>query len=199
MDFILQKGETKEFEGILFAFEDSTSAANIIFYRKNNELFFSTNIPLSKTSMMEQKQEMILPGKDMVAQQKTIFRTENLLFVLKTFLPNARKNITQVSPEMNKSGIIMEGKNALVFNVTDGNATQRVNMLVSDNQQTTKATCTLNGTAVEIEYGSLSQILPFGIKLRDFVLERYPGSNSPSSYAIPITSGSVVSKTSIEV
>jgi len=187
MDFILQKGETKEFEGILFAFEDSTSAANIIFYRKNDELFFSTNIPLSKTSMMEQKQDMILPGKDMVAQQKTIFRTENLLFVLKTFLPNARKNITQVSPEMNKAGIIMEGKNALVFNVTDGNATQRVNMLVADNQQTAKAACTLNGTTVEIEYGSLSHQLPFGIKLRDFVLERYPGSNSPSSFASEIT------------
>ncbi len=90
MDFILQKGETKEFEGILFAFEDSTSNANIIFYRKNNELFFSTNIPLSKTSMMEQKQEMILPSKDRVAQQKTIFRTENLLFVLKNLSLRSR-------------------------------------------------------------------------------------------------------------
>jgi len=195
MDFILQKGETKEFEGILFAFEDSTSAANIIFYRKNNELFFSTNIPLSKTSMMEQKQEMILPGKEIVAQQKTIFRTENLLFVLKTFLPNARKNITQVSPEMNKAGIMLEGKNALIFNVTDGNATQRVNLLAGDDQQTTKANCTLNGTAIEIEYGTLSLRLPFGIKLRDFVLERYPGSNSPSSYASEITVIDTLSKT----
>ncbi len=195
MDFILQKGETKEFEGILFAFEDSTSAANIIFYRKNNELFYSTNIPLSKTSMMEQKQEMILPGKDMVAHQKTIFRTENLLFVLKTFLPNARKNITQVSPEMNKAGIMLEGKNALVFNVTDGNATQRVNLLAGNDQQTTKANCMLNGTSVEIEYGALSHRLPFGIKLRDFVLERYPGSNSPSSYASEITVIDTLSKT----
>lgn len=195
MDFILQKGETKEFEGILFAFEDSTSNANIIFYRKNNELFFSTNIPLSKTSMMEQKQEMILPSKDRVAQQKTIFRTENLLFVLKNFLPNARKNITQVTPEMNKAGIVLEGKNALIFNVTDGNVTQRVNLLVGNDQQTVKAACALNGSTVEIEYGSLSHQLPFGIKLRDFVLERYPGSNSPSSYASEITVIDTLTKT----
>lgn len=195
MEFILQKTEVKEFEGVVFAFENPESKANIHFYRKGNELFFRTDIPLSKTSMMEQKQEMILPGKEMEAQQKTIFRAENLLFVVKTYLPNARKSLTQMSPEMNKAGIMLEGKNALVFSVTDGNATQQVNLLTSDNEATSKATCTLNGTTVGIEYGSLSHRLPFGIKLRDFELERYPGSNSPSSYASEITVIDTLSKT----
>ncbi|MCX6326481.1 MAG: c-type cytochrome biogenesis protein CcsB [Bacteroidia bacterium] len=34
----------------------------------------------------------------------------------------------------------------------------------------------------KISYGSKSTILPFSIKLNDFVLERYPGSDSPSGY-----------------
>jgi cytochrome c-type biogenesis protein CcsB len=39
------------------------------------------------------------------------------------------------------------------------------------------------GTKVHIEYGSKSLTLPFSIKLDDFVLNRYPGSMSPSSYS----------------
>lgn len=43
-----------------------------------------------------------------------------------------------------------------------------------------------NDTAIEISYGSKPLILPFEIKLKDFKLERYPGSSSPSSYSSDI-------------
>ena len=42
-------------------------------------------------------------------------------------------------------------------------------------------------TVLSIEYGSKLLKLPFAIKLRDFQLDRYPGSNSPSSYASEVT------------
>jgi cytochrome c-type biogenesis protein CcsB len=40
---------------------------------------------------------------------------------------------------------------------------------------------------VNIVYGSKNINLPFSIKLRDFQLDRYPGSMSPSSYASEVT------------
>jgi len=40
---------------------------------------------------------------------------------------------------------------------------------------------------VSIVYGSKPMKLPFAIKLRDFQLDRYPGSKSPSSYASEVT------------
>ncbi|MEA2027998.1 MAG: cytochrome c biogenesis protein CcsA [Campylobacterota bacterium] len=40
---------------------------------------------------------------------------------------------------------------------------------------------------VHIVYGSKPMKLPFAIKLRDFQLDRYPGSKSPSSYASEVT------------
>jgi hypothetical protein len=40
----------------------------------------------------------------------------------------------------------------------------------------------LDGNTVELSYGSKSITLPFSIKLNDFILERYPGSSSPSGY-----------------
>ncbi|MGM0520182.1 MAG: cytochrome c biogenesis protein CcsA [Campylobacterota bacterium] len=42
-------------------------------------------------------------------------------------------------------------------------------------------------TSVTLSYGSKVLKLPFSIKLRDFQLDRYPGSMSPSSYASEIT------------
>jgi len=40
---------------------------------------------------------------------------------------------------------------------------------------------------VTLEYGSKQLSLPFSIKLRDFQLDRYPGSMAPSSYASEVT------------
>jgi len=41
----------------------------------------------------------------------------------------------------------------------------------------------INGVSFKAGFGSIASQLPFEIKLVDFQLERYPGSNSPSSYA----------------
>lgn len=42
-------------------------------------------------------------------------------------------------------------------------------------------------TIVTLEYGSKTLQLPFAIHLKDFQLDRYPGSMSPSSYASEVT------------
>jgi cytochrome c-type biogenesis protein CcsB len=44
-----------------------------------------------------------------------------------------------------------------------------------------------DGTLLKLEYGSKPMELPFQIKLDDFVLERYAGSMSPSSYSSHVT------------
>lgn len=40
----------------------------------------------------------------------------------------------------------------------------------------------VDGNIIEISFGAEELILPFKLRLSDFVLERYPGSNSPSGY-----------------
>jgi hypothetical protein len=44
-----------------------------------------------------------------------------------------------------------------------------------------------NGKKISIGYGGIIFKLPFGIKLRTFELEKYPGSESPSSFSSKIT------------
>ncbi|MDD3321336.1 MAG: cytochrome c biogenesis protein CcsA [Paludibacter sp.] len=187
MDFILMNEETNLFEGLAFGFGDSIKNSDVNLKLENNELYFSSRYPVSGMSMMQKDESVMLPGKYYPAQQKTIYKAENVIFVLKTYLPKAKKNLSQVTPEMNKSGITIEGKNAIVFKVSNGNISKKVNVLSADNQVSQPAKCELGNVKVSVSYGVLAKKLPFYITLREFVLDRYPGSNSPSSYASEIT------------
>ena len=142
---------------------------------------------MAKMGMMEKEEAMIMPGQLNSVEQKTIYKTGSIIFVLKTYLPKAKKSLTQMTPDMNKSGVIRQGKNAITFRVSDGNTTKTIHVLCSENQSSQPASCMLNGVKVTVDYGMLKRKLPFSITLREFQLDRYPGSNSPSSYASEIT------------
>jgi len=186
-DFILLNGETNNLGDISFSLNDSTRKAQVAFSVVNNQLYFKSTLPMAKMGMMEKEEAMIMPGQLNSAEQKTIYKTGSLIFVLKTYLPKAKKSLTQMTPDMNKSGVIRQGKNAIIFRVSDGNTTKTVNVLSSENQSSQPASCMLNGVKVTVDYGMLKRKLPFSITLREFQLDRYPGSNSPSSYASEIT------------
>jgi len=187
MDFILLNGESNKFGDVTFAFGDTLHKADISFSLVGNQLFFKTALPLSKMSMMQKSESIMMPGAIILAEQKTIYKADNILFVLKTYMPKAKKNLTQATPDTEKTGIIKKGKDAIIFKVSDGNITKRINVLSSENQVSQPATCRLNDVKVSVSYGMLQHKLPFNITLRSFQLDRYPGSNSPSSYASEIT------------
>ena len=187
MDFILMGGETNQFEEVSFAFGDTIHQANIRFSVVDNQLYFKSVLPIAKMGMMQKDESELMPNTLYPAQQKTIYKAEKVIFVLKTYIPKAKKNLTQVTPDMNKSGIMIKGKNAIIFKVSDGNITKRVNVLSAENQISAPVTCELNNVKVSLSYGMLQPKLPFSITLRAFELERYAGSNSPSSYASEIT------------
>ena len=170
-----------------FAFADSTIKADIHFTMDGDQLFMQANTPLSKMAMMESNEAMIPAGTLLPAQEKTIYKTGNMVFVLKKFLTKAKKSLTQFTADMNKMGVMIQPKNAILFNVSDGSASKKVNVLTAENETPHPGICLLNDVKISIEYGNIPQRLPFSITLRDFQLDRYPGSNSPSSYASEIT------------
>ena len=45
----------------------------------------------------------------------------------------------------------------------------------------------LGNTLVTASYGAKYVSLPFSIRLHDFIMDRYPGTNSASSYASEVT------------
>ena len=74
------------------------------------------------------------------------------------------------------------GQNAFIFHLSGGKESADLTLWDRESEQTANSLCVIDGKTVEISYGSKITNLPFSIKLNDFILERYPGSNSPSGY-----------------
>lgn len=186
-DIILTAGETMESNGIRFSFANTAVKSDILFSVKGEKLFTQSNFPIAKMSMMENSEVIEQPGTILATETKTIYKTANLVFVLKKFLPHSRKSLTQFSPEMNKMGVMIKAKNAIVFDVNDGEVSKKINVFSAEGEVLNPSSCTLNDVKVSISYGNIPQKLPFSITLQQFQLDRYPGSNSPSSYSSEIT------------
>lgn len=187
MELTLMAGESNEYGGERFSFGDTTGKADINFSIDGDNLFMKSNAPLARMGMMETGESTIAPGTLVPAQEKTIFKTNQVVFVLKKYYQHAKKSLTQYNPESNKMGVMMKGKTAIVFNVNEGNTSKHINVMTSETDASEPGTCLINDVKVSISYGNLPQKLPFSITLREFQLDRYPGSNSPSSYASEIT------------
>jgi hypothetical protein len=86
-----------------------------------------------------------------------------------------------------KSPIKNAGADYLVVEVSDGKLTERVELKGGKDAIPDRAVFQLNGMNYEMEYGSIRIDLPFAVKCRDFQLDRYPGSESPSSFASEVT------------
>ena len=77
--------------------------------------------------------------------------------------------------------------NILKVNASINDKTQLLTLVGTRGVQGMPATANLGDMNVTLSYGSKVMDLPFSIALRDFELQRYPGSMSPSSYASEVT------------
>ena len=75
----------------------------------------------------------------------------------------------------------------ITLNATINKKSKAFTIVPNSDKSDIKKTEKIGDTIVSIDYGPKTIKLPFSIKLRDFQLDRYPGSNSPSSYASEVT------------
>ncbi len=105
--------------------------------------------------------------------------------VLAKIIPNASEQTTTAGEHKAVAvnpGEQNTGQNAFIFHLKGGNESTTVYLWDKQNEKVASGSCIVDGKTVEISYGSMSTKLPFSIKLNNFVLERYPGSSSPSGY-----------------
>ena len=174
---VIQKGERKSAGGISIGFESADSAdVNISF----NGIAFQMNsrLELGEMSMMSQA---VTP-----AETRQTAKAERDADNISKWDKNCSaadacsrcsdstcsKSCTSRAPDrMPLFFIFQERKDSSDLTLWD-----------MESEQTSEVSDIIDGKTVEISYGSKITNLPFSIKLNDFILERYPGSNSPSGY-----------------
>jgi cytochrome c-type biogenesis protein CcsB len=178
----LEPGEKKGFSEYHISFNTEPDITDIRITYDGSQLFLKATDSILFMNMITNITEMLAPDSSHQLKQRTLYRMGNMSFIVKKFYESAKTILTSTSGQEGINSfdafiakIIVEGESQ-ILPVYGGRG------FLSKNTETS-----INGVDITINYGPKKRILPFSIRLDDFQLERYPGSNSPSSYASEVT------------
>jgi cytochrome c-type biogenesis protein CcsB len=163
-----------------FNSKNNFTQKNVIsIFVKDEKLFMSHDMDLGYLKMDDQSQGELKANKNQEFNTRILYRFASNGFVLRQFDPYAEKKIV-TDP---KASAQRPGKDAFRFKISVDDVSQEVMVFGQVGTIARESHNEINGVDVHISYGSKRLQLPFSIYLKDFQLDRYPGSMSPASYA----------------
>lgn len=176
-NLILKKGDVRLFNGISIGFFP-VGEAEIKITADSSLFFVQSQRSMNITSMVTQESRMVKEGIAVEMKPMQIITIDNIRLVPQKMV--FKGSVGPVSVDRNMENT---GKNVFVFNLMAGKKLKAaINIWDTGMEGMASGTASLGNETLGVFYGSLERILPFSIHLNDFVLDRYPGSNSPSGY-----------------
>jgi cytochrome c-type biogenesis protein CcsB len=120
--------------------------------------------PVEKGKPIQLKPMQVVTVNDV----KIVPQAMSLAGIVKAVSVNSKEEITD--------------QNAFIFHLNSGNESQSIYLWDRSAERDATGSAIIDGSSVTVFYGSRATKLPFAIRLNDFILERYPGSTSPSGY-----------------
>ncbi len=170
--------EPKIFKSAKFLIGTPTDSADFLFFQKGNIFYLSSTHKLEQKNMQTQKDTSLTANTPHPIVPDVLYSSDSVRFVVTRILPHA--DIQQVSTGAKET---LSSINVLKGNITYKNQKQDFILTGSRSAEAKPKTFTIGGEKLSLAYGLKAIPLPFSLKLKDFQLERYPGSGSPSSYA----------------
>ena len=174
----IEEGEMKDINNLLFAFnkEDAPRGSLKIERNANGEFTVVSPFEIGFMKMADKSRGVI--DKDTVQEfaMKRLYTLGGLNFVFKGYHESVEMTYTQGNEKDNYA-------DGLVLDVKVDDEEKQVTVLGGKGIVSQSEKFTLNGMNFDLAYGSIYYTAPFYIQLNDFQLERYPGSQSPASFA----------------
>ncbi len=179
VDFNLKPGDRKQLQGITIGFETNGEVNDVNLSISNSSLMFSAKDSVTVSGMTQGPPEIIAPGEIVEVNNQKVYSVADISFAVKQFFMKGKTQLVYSPPEQNAR----PNPDAMLVEVSSGNTAKNLVVYGSKGEPGQPYTTNINGVNVSVSYGAKRIDLPFSIYLEDFQLERYPGSNSPSSYA----------------
>ncbi len=181
-EYFLKEKDQMNVLGTLFNFDEpSTNHAFNIRY-ENGQLFFITDVAYTQMQMATQHKDTLLPGVYHPLLIRHLYSSDQQSFVIADFKPTGRVEVISSSEKMNSNST-----GGLNMKITINGQEQIFFLYGTRGVEGNPKVLTVGDTDISIAYGSKRVNLPFELKLNQFIMERYPGTNSASSYASEIT------------
>ncbi|HKI89635.1 MAG TPA: cytochrome c biogenesis protein ResB, partial [Draconibacterium sp.] len=168
------KGDVLDYPGFTVGFESPQQTA-IKFFMKNGELFMTTAKDIQETTMATQETVTFNAGDTIQAKKMFLYGYGDYKFLIRNFYPSATYTAVKSQNQTNEDAVMIQ--------ISDGINQQTVPVFGHSGVAPDTISVPLGTGALKLAYGSLPITVPFSIYLKDFQLERYPGSQSPSSFA----------------
>lgn len=172
--YFFTKGDLLDYPGFKVGFE-TISEPDIRFFRQNNQLYMTAGKPLTETTMATQEKLTFSAGDTIQVKSMFLYGYDGFQFLIRSFLPGATFSAVKSQNETHEDAVIIQ--------ISDGIRTQTVPVFGHSGMSPDTVQVPLGNGTLELAYGALPLEVPFSIYLKDFQLERYPGSESPSSFA----------------
>lgn len=180
--FSLFENETKPLGSRQVSFQTETQSPNAFSISETSEGLF-IRLPEDGKLINMMSSESIPLKKDSLYkfEEQKVYQAGDQSLILRTYYKHAQTGVEQ-STNGQKTGL-----NAIKFTLSnsDGKQIESYALGVKGYMAPAKH-IDFDGKHFDVSYGSKYINLPFSLKLVDFQLDRYPASNSPSSYASEI-------------
>lgn len=176
----IKRGTTQNIHNILVSFDVPEKNASVNFYYDEGNLKMISKNNGDWLRMADQKRGQIVKDSAQHFQFLTLHTINGLQFVI---------------PKSPEKGIMktLSGKkdnkkyDTVIFDVTTNNKTERVELYGGQFNVDNVEEFSIGDLNFRAWYGAKKRHTPFNVKLNDFQLEKYPGSESAAAYASEIT------------
>ncbi len=172
----LAEGQTRSFDDFKIGFANDTSL-DVRITLQDGSFKVIPKVDLNRMSMMTRETETIAAGEEADFEEMVIYNTPSYRIVPQKLSTSGM--IMPVSVDRQNS---VEGKDAFELEVRWGSETEKLYVYDIYSGSIDSTWTTFGDMRFVLSYGPKKIDLPFTIMLKDFILERYPGSSSPSGY-----------------
>ena len=172
---LLPTGQTKKIGNLSFSFNDTTNSTAVSIIAKNGELEVKTTVDATVMSMATQIQDTVSTHIYHPFLLRSLYNFSGVQVVARNYNPSGKIDIATVKEAKNN-----EYPDALYLKVSSEGQSKSVVYFASHNALNDPVNIKLNDISASVSFGAIVVPLPFSLQLNQFILERYPGSNSPS-------------------
>ena len=182
-EYFISMGETKRIRNLIYNFNEAAVAGAINIIMENGNLFMNTDRVLIRTVMATQKTDTIFPdASNTPLALRALHRDGPNNFVFSEYKPNAVVQMTSEDPKVKNESVT-----SLLMEVSVNNDSREFYLYGNKGYEGRPETLQFKDLSITASYGAKVVEVPFYIRLNKFIMEKYPGTNSASSYASEVT------------
>ncbi len=173
MSDVIKEGEVKQVGGLTVSFNNNSQANAVQLIRTNEKLQIVSSVDMYMSAQGKIIEDTIMAGVPEELHINKVYNVNEKLFLFAKHYVKAKKHIVSGNSA---------SADAIIAEVKYKGQNHEVTIFGGEGYIVNAREYKIDDLSLKVGYGNIPFELPFSIFLKDFILERYPGSNSPSSF-----------------